>query len=73
MGYKDKYNLKIGQKRFIDYIIEELSCFDYIAISANKNQDLASLKYKVIIDEIDEVGPIGGIYTCLLYTSILYR
>ncbi len=65
MGYKDKYNLKIGQKRFIDYIIEELSCFDYIAISANKNQDLVSLKHKVIIDEIDEVGPIGGIYTAM--------
>lgn len=65
MGYKDKYNLKIGQKRFIDYIIEELNCFDYIVISANKNQDLANLNNKVIIDEIDEIGPIGGIYTAM--------
>ena len=61
MGYKDKYNLKIGQKRFIDYIIEELNSIEYIVISANKNEDLENLNNKVIIDEIDEIGPIGGI------------
>lgn len=69
MEYKDKYSLKIGEQRFIDRIIKELNCFDNIMISANRNQNLSEFKYKVLIDEIEEIGPIGGIYTAMNNTD----
>ena len=65
MGYKDKYSLKFKNQRFIDCITEKLDCFESIIISVNQNQDLDDFKYKSFVDEIKEIGPIGGIYTAM--------
>ncbi len=65
MNYVDKYTLKIGKNSFLDCILDEVSCFDNILISCNKNQDTSNFKYKYTVDEIDEIGPIGGIYSAM--------
>lgn len=69
MNYIDKYNLKIGNLKFIDFILNELSCFENILISCNKNQYLKDFKYDYIIDKIDSIGPIGGIYSAMSEVS----
>lgn len=69
MNYIDKYNLKIGNLKFIDFILNEISCFESISISCNKNQDLQDFKYDYIIDKIDSIGPIGGMYSSMTEVS----
>lgn len=56
MNYIDKYNLKIENLKFIDFILNEISCFESILISCNKNQNLQDFRYNYIIDKIDPIG-----------------
>lgn len=62
MDYNDKYLLKLGNQRFIDNILNQLLGFKEIVISANEKQDV-DLSYRIVIDEIKDIGPIGALYS----------
>lgn len=62
---KDKGFCELNKKPLIAYSIEVLSSVcSQIIIGANTN-DYDYLGYPVIQDEIMDIGPIGGIYSCL--------
>lgn len=67
MNYKTKAFLSLGDKRFIDAILECLEGFKDIYISCN-DFDLYSEftdRCTLISDEFKDIGPIGGIYSVL--------
>ncbi|MGL5576579.1 MAG: molybdopterin-guanine dinucleotide biosynthesis protein B [Sarcina sp.] len=67
MNYKTKAFLNLGDKRFIDRILENLEGFKDIYISCN-DFDLYSEftnRCTLISDEFKDIGPIGGIYSSL--------
>lgn len=71
MGGNIKGFLKIEDITFLEKIIKDLEEFDNIYISINKNfsykeiKELERMGLKVIVDEYDDIGPIGGIYSSL--------
>ncbi len=66
MGYETKAFLKLNDRKFIDLIIESLKDYDDIIVSCNKLEDYKYLKQVTFIeDEIKDIGPMGGIYSCL--------
>ena len=67
MGYETKAFLKLNNKKFIDIIMEVLKDYDDVIVSCNKLQDYEYLKPEatLIEDEITDIGPMGGIYSCL--------
>lgn len=67
MGYETKAFLKLNNKKFIDIIMEALKDYDDVIVSCNKLQDYEYLKPEatLIEDEIKDIGPMGGIYSCL--------
>ncbi|WP_373600319.1 molybdenum cofactor guanylyltransferase [Paraclostridium bifermentans] len=67
MNYKTKAFLTFNNKRFIDIIIDQLSDYDEIIISCNNDNEYEYLKdkSKLVKDCITNIGPIGGIYSCL--------
>ena len=67
MNYNTKAFLTLKDKRFIDIIVEQLSDYDEILISCNNHDEYEYLndKAKLVGDCIKDIGPIGGIYSCL--------
>lgn len=67
MGYKTKAFLTLNDKKFIDIIIEALKDYDDIIVSCNNLEDYNYLEPKVtlVTDEVKDIGPMGGIYSCL--------
>lgn len=67
MGYETKAFLKLKNKKFIDIIIDALKDYDDIIVSCNNLEDYNYLKPKVTLikDEVKDIGPMGGIYSCL--------
>lgn len=64
MGREKGTSLLMG-KPLIDYAVDVLSQIcEHIIIGANTN-DYNYLGYPVAKDEVEDVGPIGGIYSCL--------
>jgi molybdopterin-guanine dinucleotide biosynthesis protein A len=62
---KDKGFCELNKKPLIAYSIDVLSSVcSQIIIGANTN-DYNYLGYPVIHDKIKDIGPIGGIYSCL--------
>lgn len=66
---KEKANLKLGNKTFIEIILQTISplCSD-ILISTN-NRHLNFPGTESVPDLIKNIGPLGGIYTCLKYSD----
>lgn len=62
---QEKAQLKLGNKSFIEIILQTITplCSE-ILISTN-NPALHLRGTKSIADEIQNIGPLGGIYTCL--------
>ncbi len=59
----DKTHLKLREESFLSHAIKLLEHFtDDIIISSNQS---LSTKYKVVPDKIQNIGPIGGLQTCL--------
>lgn len=66
---QDKAFLTLKGKELYRYPLEKLEKFcSEIIISAN-NEKYNQLGYKVVHDEIQNIGPIGGIFSCLKETS----
>lgn len=67
MNYKTKAFLNIGNKRFIDLILDKLEGFKDIYISCNDFKLYSEFTDKCILisDEFKDIGPISGIYSAL--------
>lgn len=50
---------------FLDKIASELSSFNEKILSVNPSRVLEYKGFKTIIDNPSEIGPMGGIYSCL--------
>lgn len=69
MGF-DKGKIKIGQKLLVEVIGEMLEeVFDDIILISKDKNEYCGIKYKIFEDEIENLGPIGGIYTSLKAAS----
>ncbi len=67
---RDKALIKLGDKMIIENIAELLiDIFGRAVIVANKNNSYQVECTKIIIDEIENIGPIGGIYTALKHSN----
>lgn len=71
MNYKTKAFLKLGEKTFIEKILNELSDFSEKIISCNNFKEYEELtnNAKLISDVYQDKGPIGGIYSSLKIAS----
>ncbi|MGL4991401.1 MAG: molybdopterin-guanine dinucleotide biosynthesis protein B [Sarcina sp.] len=67
MNYKTKAFLNLGEKRFIDLILEKLEGFKDIYISCNdfKLYSEFTNRCTLISDDFKDIGPISGIYSAL--------
>ncbi|MBT4060790.1 MAG: molybdenum cofactor guanylyltransferase [Lentimicrobiaceae bacterium] len=64
---RDKGFVSYKGKTLIEYSIENIKCVcDSIIISSNKVSKYNNFNYPIIKDITDPIGPIGGIYSCLL-------
>jgi len=52
-------------KSFIENIIENIKKDFPVAISCNKNELYTNYNHEKIVDEYEDIGPIGGIYSSL--------
>ncbi|MCD6232686.1 molybdenum cofactor guanylyltransferase [Candidatus Aerophobetes bacterium] len=71
----NKAFLKIGNKPLIELVIERLkTIFDNnIIIVTNNPYKFSSLGIKIIKDVVHNKGPLGGIYTGLLFSKSKYN
>ncbi|MGL4773856.1 MAG: molybdenum cofactor guanylyltransferase [Clostridium sp.] len=60
-----KSHLLYNNKTFIEKILEEVEDYEEKFISSNSPFLFRDSKIEVIEDEVKNIGPIGGIYTCL--------
>ncbi len=66
---RDKGWIELNNKPLINYAIEALKPYcDELVISSNSTE-YKSLGYPVYEDKIKNCGPMGGIYSSLLYSS----
>lgn len=68
MEGKKKLFLEYRGKSFLESILDALQCFEKIYLSVEKEAPYIHLKLPMIVDEISEIGPIGGIYSGLKNT-----
>lgn len=65
----DKALLKIKNKTFVEFLFDNLKDnFGDVIISSN-NPEIKIKGAKIISDEIKNIGPMGGIYTCLKHSK----
>ncbi|WP_320046226.1 molybdenum cofactor guanylyltransferase [uncultured Ilyobacter sp.] len=69
MGHVDKAFLKYNGKTFIQCILEKVEGYDEILIVSNNPEKYKHYKVKVVEDRVKGIGPLGGIYTGLIYSS----
>ena len=68
----DKARLPFGDKSLIEYMAERFArCFDRVYISARNRESLSGLDigFPIIEDEVQGIGPMGGIYSALKNTG----
>ena len=72
MGF-DKQFLEIHEKRLLDTQIHKLRKeFDEIIVVSNKITQYSNVNYKIVCDEIKEIGPLGGIHVGLKNSASHY-
>ena len=65
MNGQNKAFLTIQNQTFIERLICELKDFDEIMISCANPEDYKEFNIKLVEDEVKDIGPLGGIYSCL--------
>ena len=65
MNYRAKASLTLKKYEFNEIIVNELTVFDNILISANDENLYSKVDCTIIRDEIQDIGPIGGIYSVM--------
>ncbi len=71
MGY-DKARLPHGKKTFIDHLAAQTADFDEVLISVDAVDRWVDLPYYLVADELENFGPVEGIYQLLLYAKNPY-
>ncbi len=72
MGF-DKQFLEINKKRLLDTQIHKLRKeFEEIIVVSNKTTQYIDVNYKIVCDEIKEIGPLGGIHVGLKNSTSKY-
>jgi len=72
MGF-DKQFLEINKKRLMDEQILKLrEEFEEIIVVSNKMDNYYGVNYKIVCDEIKEVGPLGGLHIGLKNSTSKY-
>jgi len=64
MGF-DKGFIKYKGKYIIQHLIDENASYFYDVMISSNNKNYKIFNQNVIPDKIDQIGPIGGIYSCL--------
>lgn len=71
---KDKGTCNFNGKPLVEYAIEALKPFcDEILLSTNKPDAYQKYGLPLIADEFKEIGPMGGIYSCLMKSTNKYN
>lgn len=65
MGGAKKLFLEYQGRTFLDYILEAMADFEKIYLSVESGKPYEHLQMPMVIDEIAEIGPLGGIYSGL--------
>ena len=65
MNGHNKAFLTTQNQTFVERLIGELKDFDEIMISCANQEDYKKFNLKLVEDEIKDIGPLGGIYSCL--------
>lgn len=66
---QEKGNIKLPGARLYEYPLSVLeSLCDEILLSSNEDK-LTGNKYRILCDEVEGIGPVGGLYTCLKASS----
>lgn len=72
MGF-DKQFLEINKKRLMDEQILKLrEQFEEIIVVSNKIDSYYDVNYKIVCDEIKEIGPLGGVHVGLKNAASKY-
>ncbi len=61
----DKAFVKYGNHNLYEYSLSVLSSFSGDILISSSNPALDNAKYRRIEDELPNLGPLGGIYSCL--------
>ncbi|NLG03337.1 MAG: molybdenum cofactor guanylyltransferase [Clostridia bacterium] len=64
-----KEQLLIGGETLLERMAKELAGFSEKYISVNAKQNYEITGYQTIVDEIPDIGPMGGIYSALKHCS----
>lgn len=68
LGGRDKGALELGGRRFIDWHVACLRPIaDAILVVTNDAVRYADVGVPVVVDEVSDAGPLGGLYTALLH------
>ncbi|MCL2618953.1 MAG: molybdopterin-guanine dinucleotide biosynthesis protein B [Defluviitaleaceae bacterium] len=67
VGGRNKSFLVYDNQSFIERISGQLAGFDEVLVSVGSKQEYEHLPYVLLEDEVRDVGPLGGIYTCLKF------
>ncbi len=65
MDGKKKLFLELDGKSFLESILDALRGFDKIYLSVEEEAPYEHLNLPMVVDEIPDIGPIGGIYSGL--------
>lgn len=65
MGGRKKLFLKLQGRTFLEYILEAFEGFLKIYLSVESTEPYTGLGLPMVVDEIAEIGPMGGIYSGL--------
>lgn len=64
-GFPKSHLLYSSRETFIEKILKETKDFKEVIISSNSPFLFKDFKGEIYEDDIKDIGPIGGIYTCL--------
>ena len=69
---RDKALLPLNQQTFLGHLIQELSICREVIVSSTLNRDYSDYGRKVVLDEIQNIGPIEGIRQSLRHAAADY-
>lgn len=69
----DKALSKFKGKQLVLYILETLETYNFRTYISSNNESHSMFGYQIIRDEIKNIGPIGGLYSCLRHSETKYN
>ncbi len=62
---KNKAELKMDGRTFLDTLVNELECFDELMVSVDEIVKHLEIKYPMVEDLYHDCGPMSGVYSAL--------